>query len=546
VTTIITRSAIKYWSGQEPPPELAYRVSTGRGHQQLRDVTWAEVMQQRRERQAIQLRWRREGLGHRKMRAVRITARYFDQFFYGGWHVYVDSISFSHWIRNGEYGLSRNLMELLPLANTWEEWKPAFANAYPCGEFGGRPRGMVYGWAETNGTLPCRIQSLVVSSTFLVTGESSMSKKKDVEENQTQQEKPMEIVYIPVGEISPNPFQPRRDRSAEADEELAESIREHGVLQPVLVRASIPGYELIGGSRRVDAARAAGLAKVPAVVKYGITDSEAAELAIIDNVQRQQISLLDEAFAYKRLRDEFQRTADDIAARCHRSKTSIYDALRVADLPENITAAVRDGALHYSHAVALTGAASDESKLQEIAEQTVRFGYTAKQVEGMIQSWKGELEKEAAEREAREKPPLPLETESAESTPAEESSSTSEATTTDETAADDKEAAEPDKSATTETITTKTTTSTSKEPSPSSSKNPTPATPAASPAPAAPKAPEGMVSTFVPKDDCLFCQDAGLTMQDVFALVRRIIEMGKPKGLSPDDVLATTEALLSE
>src|SRR5688572_21691522 len=149
---------------------------------------------------------------------------------------------------------------------------------------------------------------------------------------------------VALSDIVPNPEQPRRHFDPEALASLAESIRHHGLLQPLVVRRVAGHYELIAGERRLRAAAAAGLESVPVVVREGGPE-ERLELAIIENVQRQNLTALEEAEAYRHLIDEYGLTQEDVATRVGKSRPAITNALRLLGLPDAVKARLESGEL---------------------------------------------------------------------------------------------------------------------------------------------------------------------------------------------------------
>jgi ParB family chromosome partitioning protein len=176
---------------------------------------------------------------------------------------------------------------------------------------------------------------------------------------------------VPLSQIIANPYQPRRSFSDEEMQELSASIRQHGVLQPVLLRpldintAESPDnevqYQLIAGERRWRASKIAGLSEIPAIVRR-VTDQQALELAVIENVQRHDISALDAANAYRRLIQEFSLSQDEVAQRVGKSRASIANTIRLLDLPTEVQKAISDGALSEGHGRAILLAASDGAR----------------------------------------------------------------------------------------------------------------------------------------------------------------------------------------
>jgi ParB family chromosome partitioning protein len=159
---------------------------------------------------------------------------------------------------------------------------------------------------------------------------------------------------IPLSEIRANPNQPRRDVEHANLEALATSISDHGVLQPILVTETLDGYRIVAGERRVQAARLAGLERIPAVIRQ-LADREQLELALVENVQREDLNPIEEANAFRQLQQEFGLTQDEIARQVGRARTTITNTLRLLELDEGVQAAVADGRLSEGHARALIG-----------------------------------------------------------------------------------------------------------------------------------------------------------------------------------------------
>lgn len=157
---------------------------------------------------------------------------------------------------------------------------------------------------------------------------------------------------IPLARIRPNPYQPRQSADAAGIEELAESIREHGVLQPVLVTEVLDGYQLVAGERRFRAAQLAGLERIPAVVRQ-LADREQLELALVENIQRADLNPIEEAHAYRQLVDDFGLTQEEIARRVGRARATVANTLRLLDMDPAVQVAVTDGHITEGHARAL-------------------------------------------------------------------------------------------------------------------------------------------------------------------------------------------------
>lgn len=188
------------------------------------------------------------------------------------------------------------------------------------------------------------------------------------------------IRQVPVDKIVPNPRQPRKIMSDDGLSELADSIRERGILEPLLVRANLDGtYELIAGERRLRAAQKAGLQEVP-VLEKEIGDQASLEIALIENIQREDLNAVDEARAYQRLVDEFGRTHAEISVAVGKNRTTVTNLLRLLQLPDAVLEYVAAGTLSPGHARALLKVDSPEKQIA-LAERIVREGWSVREVE---------------------------------------------------------------------------------------------------------------------------------------------------------------------
>ncbi len=184
---------------------------------------------------------------------------------------------------------------------------------------------------------------------------------------------------VPIEFIRANPKNPRRQFSETELAELADSIRERGIIQPIVVRnRGIDNYEIIAGERRWRAAQRAGLHQVP-IVALDVSDAEALELAIIENVQRTDLNALEEAAGYQSLADEFHRSHDDIAKIVGKSRSHVANTLRLLKLPESVKAYIRSGKLSAGHARMLVG----QPNAEEMAETIVNRGLNVREVEAL-------------------------------------------------------------------------------------------------------------------------------------------------------------------
>ena len=185
-----------------------------------------------------------------------------------------------------------------------------------------------------------------------------------------------------IGSIVPNPFQPREVFDETAIDELAASIREKGLLQPLLVRPAPNGFQLIAGERRFRAAQRAGLDRVPITVRE-VDDVEALELALIENLQRENLNPVEEARAYKRLSDEFDLSQEDIATRVSKSRSAVTNSLRLLQLPPSVIAQLESGELSAGHGrslLALDSAQAQTAVAREAATRRLSVRDTEKMV----------------------------------------------------------------------------------------------------------------------------------------------------------------------
>jgi ParB family transcriptional regulator, chromosome partitioning protein len=174
-----------------------------------------------------------------------------------------------------------------------------------------------------------------------------------------QRANPAGSIEIPISRISPNPRQPRQ-RIGEAElETLASSIVAHGVLQPILVVETIDGYQLVAGERRLRASQLAGLERIPAIIRQ-LADRDQLELALVENLQREDLGPLEEAHAFRSLVDDFGMSQDEIAGRVGRARSTVANTLRLLDLDDAVQAALVEGSITEGHARALGGLTTDQ------------------------------------------------------------------------------------------------------------------------------------------------------------------------------------------
>jgi ParB family chromosome partitioning protein len=187
---------------------------------------------------------------------------------------------------------------------------------------------------------------------------------------------------IRLGEIRPNPFQPRQ-RVDENLDELVQSVKEKGILQPVVVRRRRDGYELVMGERRFRAARLAGLDQIPAIVR-SVEDGEMLEMALVENLQRRDLNAIEEALGYKRMTEEFGQTHEEVARRVGKDRSTVTNVLRLLSLPFKVRDAVAAGQISAGHARALL--AVESRRLQvELCDRIIKEGLSVRSVERLCQ-----------------------------------------------------------------------------------------------------------------------------------------------------------------
>jgi ParB family chromosome partitioning protein len=187
---------------------------------------------------------------------------------------------------------------------------------------------------------------------------------------------------VPTSALAPNPFQPRLAIDPERLGELTASVRESGIVQPILVRRHGSGYQIIAGERRWRAAQAAGLARVPVTVR-DVADAELLELALVENVQRQELTSLEEAQAFQRLQEEFRLTQEDIARRVGRERSTIANTMRLLRLPRELRDLVGQGRLDAGHARALLALERQDEQI-ELGREAARKGLSVREVERRV------------------------------------------------------------------------------------------------------------------------------------------------------------------
>jgi ParB family transcriptional regulator, chromosome partitioning protein len=190
------------------------------------------------------------------------------------------------------------------------------------------------------------------------------------------------VQRVPLDRIRPCPLQPRKDFSEEALKELADSIREQGIVQPLIVRERGGFFELIAGERRWRAAQLLNLPEVPVITREA-DDRAVLELALIENLQRENLNAVEEAHGYAQLAEQFQLTQEDIAAKVGKSRAAVANSLRLLKLPAIVQKYLRDGRLSVGHAKVILGL-TEEKQQQAAAERVIKEGLNVRQTEGLV------------------------------------------------------------------------------------------------------------------------------------------------------------------
>lgn len=209
-----------------------------------------------------------------------------------------------------------------------------------------------------------------------------VSKVLDDIQNGDMEVERQEQSKIPVDEIRPNPYQPRKVFNDEALKELSSSIKQHGVFTPILVKKSIQGYDLIAGERRLRASKLVGLKDIPAII-VDFDDQEMMEIALLENIQREDLNVIEEAKAYEKLIQRLGYTQEQLAHRVGKSREHITNLLRLLKLPEDVQEYVVSKQLSMGHVRALLGLKT-EASMRKVAKQAIDQGLSVRKVEQIV------------------------------------------------------------------------------------------------------------------------------------------------------------------
>ncbi|MEI8345250.1 MAG: ParB/RepB/Spo0J family partition protein [Candidatus Omnitrophota bacterium] len=194
------------------------------------------------------------------------------------------------------------------------------------------------------------------------------------------------VERLRLKDIVPNPFQPRKKFGTLKMEELVNSMKEKGVIQPILVRPSGDRYELIAGERRWRAAQELNLEEIPAIIKNDIDNANSLEISLIENIQREELNPVEEANAYHELIKQFEYTLEKVGQIMGKDKTTISNFLRLLSLPAEIRDYLEDGKLSTGHAKAILSLTNDERK-KKIAKTIIKHGLSVRQTEELVKNW---------------------------------------------------------------------------------------------------------------------------------------------------------------
>ena len=199
--------------------------------------------------------------------------------------------------------------------------------------------------------------------------------------NETPKE---EIVMLKISELRSNPYQPRKIFDETALKELANSIKEHGVFQPIIVKKSIKGYEIIAGERRVKASKLAGLTEIPAIIR-DFNDTQMMEIALLENLQREDLNAIEEAAAYKKLQETLALTQEELATRLGKSRSHITNMIGLLSLPQDIQKYIIEDKISMGHARVLSKL-EDHNQQQTLANKIVDEGISVRELEDLTKS----------------------------------------------------------------------------------------------------------------------------------------------------------------
>lgn len=193
-----------------------------------------------------------------------------------------------------------------------------------------------------------------------------------------------EIISVKLSELRSNPYQPRKIFDQDALDELAQSIKEHGVFQPIIIKPSIKGYEIVAGERRVKASMQAGLEEIPAIVRE-FNDNEMMEIALLENLQRENLTCIEEAEAYEKIRTSLNLTQDELAKRIGKSRSYITNTIGLLKLPEETKQLINENKISMGHAKILSKLES-EDQINDLTKKIINEGISVRELERITAS----------------------------------------------------------------------------------------------------------------------------------------------------------------
>lgn len=206
------------------------------------------------------------------------------------------------------------------------------------------------------------------------------------------------VEKINISSLSPNPFQPRKRFSGNKMEELVNSLREKGIIQPILVRPKGEKYEIIAGERRWRAAQEIGMEEVPVIVRRDIDDANSLEISLIENIQREELNAVEEAAAYKELIDKFEYTLDKVGQMMGKDKTTVSNSLRILSLSREILDLLEEGKISLGHAKALLSI-PNEQRRKKIVQTIIKKGLSVRETENIVRRFGVSLAKEGRKKD---------------------------------------------------------------------------------------------------------------------------------------------------
>lgn len=223
------------------------------------------------------------------------------------------------------------------------------------------------------------------------------------DDRRLQLERDEQVQNVAIGLIKPNPYQPRKTFDEDKLQDLAKSIQQHGILQPIVIRETIQGYYIVVGERRFRASQIVGLESIPAIVKK-LSDEDMMELAIIENLQREDLNAIEEAESYKKLMSDLEITQQEVARRLGKSRPYIANMLRLLHLPTVIMKMVREGELSGAHGRTLLSL-KDEALMKKVGKEAVRESWSVRQLEQYVNTYLQDDVSEAKPKQENNKKP---------------------------------------------------------------------------------------------------------------------------------------------